>query len=122
MKILTTYLFFMITVSAIGQTQSSAQKTATSTESINLRFDLHHLKYPALAKEYGIQGKVVIMFDIDSTCSIVNRRVTKGIGAGCEEEAMKTLDAAEKDLKKTNGDICPAVKNWTHEVFFNKKY
>ena len=47
--------------------------------------------YPKKAQENNVQGKVVVSFDIDSTCSVVNVRLIKGIGYGCDEEAIKAV-------------------------------
>lgn len=47
--------------------------------------------YPKKANDSHVQGKVVIAFDIDSTCSVVNVRLVKGIGYGYDEEAVKAV-------------------------------
>ena len=49
------------------------------------------LSYPLKAQENNITGTVIVLFDIDSNCRIVNIRIEKGIGYGCDEEALNTL-------------------------------
>ena len=49
------------------------------------------LSYPRIAQDNGISGTVMLLFDIDSNCRVVNIRVEKGIGFGCDEEAVKAL-------------------------------
>lgn len=50
-----------------------------------------NLKYPIIALETGVSGKVEIAFTIDSIGQTSNYRVTKGIGSGCNEEALKVV-------------------------------
>ena len=49
------------------------------------------LSYPSAAQDNNIFGIVVVLFDIDSNCRLVNIRIEKGIGYGCDEEAVKAL-------------------------------
>jgi len=49
------------------------------------------LSYPQKAEQNNISGTVIVLFDIDSNCRIVNIRIEKGIGYGCDEEAMNAL-------------------------------
>jgi protein TonB len=51
-----------------------------------------NLKYPAQAKRMQIQGRVFIEFVVDKDGKITNVVVVKGIGAGCDEEAMRVLE------------------------------
>jgi len=118
MKIIETVLFLFITVASTAQINQLTIMTSSTGDSISINFKLYRVKYPSMAKENGLQGTVKIIFDIDSTCSIVNRNVTNGIGGGCEEEAMKTLNAAEIDLKKRNSNRCKNMTGLTHEVKF----
>lgn len=47
--------------------------------------------YPKQALLAGIEGKVVVKFDIAPDGSIVNVKVLKGIGFGCDEEAVRVV-------------------------------
>ncbi|NWF89390.1 MAG: energy transducer TonB [Ignavibacteriaceae bacterium] len=47
-----------------------------------------NIKYPELAKRAGIQGKVYVLAFIDEQGDVVNARIIKGIGAGCDEAAL----------------------------------
>ena len=49
------------------------------------------LKYPAMAKDAKIQGKVYVTFVVDRDGSIANVKVLRGIGGGCDEEAIKVV-------------------------------
>jgi len=52
------------------------------------------MKYPAQARRMGIEGKVFIEFVINRDGSITDVKVMKGIGAGCDEEAIRVVQSA----------------------------
>lgn len=54
------------------------------------------MEYPAIAKRTGVQGKVYLRFVVDTDGSIANVEVLKGIGAGCDEEAVRVVENAPK--------------------------
>jgi protein TonB len=54
------------------------------------------LKYPAQARRMGIEGKVFVEFVIERDGSITDVKAIKGIGAGCDEEAVRVLQSAPK--------------------------
>ena len=45
--------------------------------------------YPKEAVEEGIQGVVMVLFVVEPDGSITNISISKGIGGGCDEEAMR---------------------------------
>ena len=49
------------------------------------------IKYPENAKELGIQGVVYINFVVEKDGSITEVKVLRGIGGGCDEEALKVV-------------------------------
>jgi protein TonB len=51
-------------------------------------------KYPAQARRMGIEGKVFVEFVVNRDGSIVDVRAMKGIGAGCDELAVKVVQEA----------------------------
>ncbi|MFZ5973327.1 MAG: energy transducer TonB [Bacteroidota bacterium] len=52
------------------------------------------IKYPAQARRMGIEGRVFVEFVINKDGSISDVRAVKGIGAGCDEEAVRIVQAA----------------------------
>ncbi|MEM7104903.1 MAG: energy transducer TonB [Bacteroidota bacterium] len=54
------------------------------------------IKYPPEAREKGIQGTVIISFIIDENGKVTSVRPFRGIGAGCEEAAIKATKAMPK--------------------------
>jgi len=61
-----------------------------------MKYLAEHIKYPALAKESGIQGRVFINFVVEPNGSISHVKVLRGIGGGCDEEAVKVVENMPK--------------------------
>ncbi len=51
----------------------------------------NNLKYPSMARETNIQGKVFITFVVNDDGRISDVKVLRGIGAGCDEEAKRVV-------------------------------
>lgn len=76
------------------------------------------LKYPSQARRMGIEGKVFLNFIIDREGNITNIKVTRGIGAGCDEAAIKALQNAPKwNPGKQRG--IPVKVNMSLPITFN---
>ena len=52
-----------------------------------------NLKYPQSALEDGIQGRVYVNFVVEKDGLISNVKVNRGIGGGCDEEAVRVVKA-----------------------------
>jgi protein TonB len=50
-----------------------------------------NLQYPESAKEAGIQGRVFVTFVVESDGTIRDVKVLRGIGGGCDEEAVRVV-------------------------------
>ncbi len=50
-----------------------------------------NINYPTFALESEIQGRVLVSFTISESGAITNARVVKGIGGGCDEEALRVI-------------------------------
>lgn len=50
-----------------------------------------NLRYPEIARNAGIEGRVVIQFVIDEQGNVVDPRVVRGIGGGCDEAALEAV-------------------------------
>jgi len=57
-----------------------------------VKFIHNNLRYPPLASENGIAGTVVVNFVIDREGKIGRIKVVRGIGGGCDEEAVRVLE------------------------------
>jgi protein TonB len=50
-----------------------------------------NIVYPDYATQKGIQGTTYISFIISTDGSVTNVKVLRGIGGGCDEEAMRVV-------------------------------
>lgn len=55
-----------------------------------------NIKYPQLAKENNITGKVYVTFVVEKDGSITNPRILRDIGGGCGQEAIRVLKSMPK--------------------------
>lgn len=61
------------------------------------------ITYPEIAKKAGVEGKVFVQFVVDENGNVVDPVVTRGIGAGCDEEALKAVRQAKFKPGKQRG-------------------
>jgi TonB family protein len=52
------------------------------------------LRYPAGARQNKVQGKVYIGFIVEKNGSLTDFKVVRGIGSGCDEEAIRVLKSS----------------------------
>lgn len=54
---------------------------------------LKNIEYPIEAQKAGIKGKVVVSFVVESDGTLTNVNVSKSLGYGCDEEALRVIKA-----------------------------
>ena len=59
-------------------------------------FVAKNVQYPEEAKEKEISGRVMVGFIVEKDGSISDVKVVKGIGGGCDEEAVRVVKAMPK--------------------------
>ena len=55
-----------------------------------------NIKYPQIARETGIQGRVFVGFVVEPDGSISNVKLLRGLGGGCDEEAVRIVKSMPK--------------------------
>jgi protein TonB len=50
-----------------------------------------NIRYPEAAVKTGVEGIVMVVFVIEKDGSVSNVEVSKGIGSGCDEEAVRVI-------------------------------
>ncbi len=55
------------------------------------KFMEKNLRYPYAAQDAGVSGKVYISFVVEKDGSITDVKVTRGIGYGCDDEAVRVI-------------------------------
>ena len=51
-----------------------------------------NIQYPEQAKTDGVQGRVMVRFVVEKDGSITGAEVLRGIGGGCDEEALRVVN------------------------------
>jgi protein TonB len=68
------------------------------------RFLADNIHYPDSAKKAGIQGTVYIKFVVKEDGSLTDIRLLRGIGGGCDEEALRVLKSMPKWIPGKNNN------------------
>jgi protein TonB len=63
-----------------------------------------NLRYPELARKAGIEGKVIIQFIVNKDGSVEQLRVVRGLGGGCNEEALRAVKMAKFKPGRQRGE------------------
>jgi len=75
------------------------------------------MKYPAIARENNIEGRVIVKFVVNETGQITAPQVLRDIGGGCGEEALRVIKTMPKwNPGKQRGK--PVKVEFTMPVFF----
>ncbi|GCD78092.1 cell envelope biogenesis protein TonB [Thermaurantimonas aggregans] len=56
-----------------------------------MRYLAENIKYPQIARELNIQGVVIVQFTVDKSGQIRDVEIARGIGGGCDEEALRVV-------------------------------
>ncbi len=62
------------------------------------------IKYPEMARRAGIEGRVIVQFIVNEDGTIENPRVIRGIGGGCDEEALKAVSQTKFKPGRQRGE------------------
>ena len=65
-------------------------------EAARIQFLNDNIKYPQMARESGIQGRVFVTFVVERDGSVTDVKVLRGIGGGCDEEAIRVIQNMPK--------------------------
>lgn len=74
------------------------EKEACSKQKL-LKYMYKHLKYPAQARQNGIEGLVVLQFVVSKQGRIENLKIVREIGGGCGAAAAKVVSAMNDMLE-----------------------
>lgn len=107
MKKLFLIVFFMAFVSVNAYSQSKEQDDAVYSivseqpsfpggKQEMMKFISDNRKYPAEAKAKDIHGKVIVAFVVERDGSLSDVKIRRGIGYGCDEEAIRLIKSMPK--------------------------
>jgi len=61
-----------------------------------MKYIQKHVKYPAIAKEYNITGKVYVSFIVDKSGSVTNVKIVRGVDKNLDAEAVRVVKSLPK--------------------------
>ena len=83
-----------------------------------MKYLFKNINYPSLARENGLEGKVIVNFYVDTDGSIKNPTIVKDpVGGGCAEEAIRVIKAMPKWAPGSNNGV-PVKVYYTLPVSF----
>jgi periplasmic protein TonB len=59
--------------------------------------------YPEIAKRAGVEGRVYVLAFVDKDGDVTKAKILKGIGAGCDEAALKAVEETKFTPGKQRG-------------------
>ena len=72
-----------------------------------------HLKYPDEAIKNHIQGRVYITYEVNDDGNVISAVVTKGLGYGCDEEALRLVKMLKYNKVKNIGQRLKSTMKMT---------
>jgi protein TonB len=61
-----------------------------------MKYIQKNVKYPPIAKEYNITGKVYVSFIVDKSGSVTNVKIVRGVDKNLDAEAMRVVKSLPK--------------------------
>jgi TonB family protein len=74
------------------ETLTTEAEKKQCTERNLLKYVYGQIKYPELAREYGIEGLVVVRFVVQKDGSVSGLKIVKGLGSGCDMEVVRAIN------------------------------
>ena len=73
-----------------------------------LKYIAKNLRYPTIAQENGIMGRVIVRFVVSSTGDVENVKVLRSLDPSCDKEAVRVIQSLPKWIPgKQNGRNVP---------------
>ena len=89
----------------------------TGGEEAMMKYVAENIKYPQAAKDKNISGRVFVGFIVEKDGSVSTVKVLRGIGGGCDEEAVRVISSMPK-WKPGIKDGKPVRVSYMMPIFF----
>lgn len=123
MKYLLLPLAILLTVAVSAQTTDNDKKVFTYVEQMpSPAYSLgeylgNNIVYPDSARERNIEGRVIVQFTVDEVGNITDSKVLRGIGGGCDEEALRVIKSMPR-WRPGKSDGKPVKVMYTQPISF----
>jgi len=67
---------------------------------------LSHVQYPSSAIDEGIEGTVTLCVEIDSTCSIANKKILDGLNETFDKAVLRAIPDMAKTIWRVYHSRC----------------
>lgn len=113
------FLFCTLGVSAQSNTTSKSERVFDVVEEMPMfpggnaalmDFLANNIKYPQVAEENGIQGRVVLTFTVEPDGSLTEVKVVRGVDIALDKEAIRVVKSMPKWIPGKVGGQPVAVK------------
>lgn len=81
-----------------------------------------NLTYPTDARLYGLEGKVMLLANVDVGGNVTSTKIVKGIGLGCDEAAQRAVQLTKFFPGKNNNEIIAADVTLSVEFKLDSKF
>jgi TonB family C-terminal domain len=99
-------ILFTVNTTAVAQNKKAANDKVYDKvevmpeypggEQAMMKFVATNVKYPQAALDKNISGRVMVQFVVEKDGSVTDVKTVKGIGGGCDEEAVRVVKAMPK--------------------------
>ena len=89
--------YFIVMEGAKTETIPNQEPILIGGVSSYFRHVLENMKYPSNARTRGTQGKVTVSAIITSEGIMKDTKILKGLGDGCDEEALRVINSFESE-------------------------
>jgi periplasmic protein TonB len=79
-----------------------------------------NITYPDIARNYHVEGEVDVLLTINQDGNVIDAKVTKGIGFGCDEAALEAAKQIQF-TRITDGDLKATTQMTLPFIFKMKK-
>jgi TonB family protein len=79
-----------------------------------------NLRYPEKALQAGIEGFVLVGYEVNDNGGVLNARILKGLGHGCDEEALRVISLLRFEKVKNRGKRLKVTKKTRINFRMNK--
>src|SRR3546814_20403324 len=74
-----------------------------------LRHVAKNYRYPRKARDNKVEGLIEVGFIVDEKGNVTTAEILKGIGSGCDEEAMRHVKDRKRDVKGKRGSVRESI-------------
>ncbi len=111
---------YMPSFGTCNYSEMSKDEYKSCSDAALIRYFAKHIKYPSIARENRIEGRVILRFVIDENGDVQNTKTLRGVSGGCSEEALRVLKNMPKWKAGRHGGRNVKV-NFTLPVTFKLK-